>query len=448
MHKARPLGMFAFTVIWAGQVVSLLGSAMSWFAFTIWAWQTTGEATALALVSFFSFGPTLLFSPLAGVLVDRWNRKIVMMLSDLATGLCTVVILALYLGGQLEIWHIYAVAVVAGSFQAFQYPAYSAAVTMMLPQEHYARAQGMLGLATSVAGILGPLLGAVLLGSIGFANIMFLDITTFVFAIGVLLLVHIPQPAKEEVAQRGQGALWRESLYGFRYIVRRPGLLGLQLVVAAGGFLDAVGYTLMAPMILARTAGNNVAFGTVESAGAIGATLGGILLVAWGGPRRRIHGVLAAWALASLLGWLFLGLGATLVIWAAASLLSSFLTPVINASEQALWQAKVAPGVQGRVFATKHLLSEAGTPIGMLLAGPLADRVFEPAMMPGGSLAAAFGGLVGTGAGAGMALILVIVGILGIVVPLSGYAFPAIRNVEVLLPDHCPESASSVGVPA
>jgi DHA3 family macrolide efflux protein-like MFS transporter len=448
VHKAHPTGMFAFTAVWAGQLVSLLGSAVSWFAFTIWAWQTTGEATALALVSFFSFGPTLLFSPLAGALVDRWNRKLVMMLSDLATALCTVAILVLYLTGRLEIWHLYATAVVAGSFQAFQYPAYSAAVTLMLPKEHYARAQGMLGLAMSVGGILGPLLGAVLLSSIGFANIMLLDFATFVFASGVLLLVPIPRPTTGEAKPRGRGSLWRESLYGFGYIFERRGLLGLQVLVAAGTFVDTVGYTLTAPMILARTGGNSVAFGTVESAGAIGAAVGGVLLIAWGGPKRKIHGVLAAWAGACLLGWFFLGLGAMVAVWTSASLLSSFLSPFIDASEQAIWQTKVAPDVQGRVFATKRLLSEASAPIGMLLAGPLADRVFEPAMMPGGSLAATFGGLVGTGAGAGMALILMLLGVLGMAVTLSGYVFPAIRNVEVLLPDQCGEAASSVGVPA
>lgn len=434
MRSANP-GFGAFTLVWAGQVLSLLGSAMSWFAFTIWAWQVTGQATALALVSFFSFGPTLLFSPLAGVLVDRWNRKLVMMLSDLATGMGTVVVWLLYVTGQLQIWHLYGVAVVAGTFQAFQFPAYSAAVTMMLPKEHYARAEGMLGLAASLSGILGPLLGAALLGTIGFANIMLIDVATFLFAIGTLLLVRIPQPP----AGDGEGErlpLWRESLYGFRYIWERRGLLGLQGVAAAGNFFDAIGYTLVAPMILARTAGDNMALGTVESVGALGATVGGILLIVWGGPKRKIHGFLAGWGLASLLGWLFLGLGGAVLVWAVASCLSSLLSPFIEGSEQAIWQTKVAPGVQGRVFATRRLLSEATAPFGILLAGPLADGVFEPAMMVDGRLARLFGGLVGTGEGAGMALILVLVGVLGAVVTLGGYIFPSVRNVEDLLPDH------------
>jgi DHA3 family macrolide efflux protein-like MFS transporter len=435
MQRVRSPGMFSFTVVWFGQLVSLLGSAMSWFAFTIWAWQTTGQATALALVSFFSFGPTLLFSPLAGVLVDRWNRKIVMMVSDLATGLCTVAALLLFLAGRLQIWHIYVMAIVAGSFQSFQFPAYSAAVTMMLPQKHYARAQGMMGLASSASGILGPLLGAALYALVGFASIMFIDIVTFVFALGTLLAVYIPPPPPLEGDQAGRMNIWKQSLVGFRYIVGHPGLLGLQVVAALGNLFDVIGDTLVAPMILARTGGDTVTLGTVESAAAIGATVGGILLVVWGGPKRRIHGFLAGWIVASLLGWVLIGVGGVLLVWAIASLLSSLFSPFIEGSEQAIWQAKVTPGVQGRVFATKQLLSEGLTPIGILIAGPLADQVFEPAMMPGTRLAKMFGGLVGTGAGSGMALILVCVGVLCTVVLLVGYAFPAIRNVEALLPD-------------
>ncbi len=436
-------GLKAFTLVWMGQVLSLLGSAMSWFAFTIWAWQVTGEATALALVSFFSFGPTLLFSPLAGALVDRWNRKLVMILSDLATGAGTVAVLLLYLSGQLQIWHIYVAAMVAGAFQAFQFPAYSAAMTMMLPKEHYARGQGMLGLATSLSGILGPLLGAALLGFAGFAGVMMVDIFTFVFAVGTLLLVHVPQPVSIAVEDQGLGGLLQGSVYGFRYIFERPSLLRLQGLFAAGNLLNAVGYTLLPPMILARTGGSDTVLGTVQSAGAIGATVGGALLIVWGGPKRRIHGVLAGWALASLFGRVFLGLSGTLLLWSSASLLAGLVAPFIEGSDRAIWQAKVAPDVQGRVFATKHLLSEVTAPLGMLLAGPLADRVFEPAMMADGNLAGSLGGLMGTGPGVGMALLLVLVGGLEIALTLGAYALPQVRNVEALLPDHGADAVSS-----
>ncbi|NUQ85232.1 MAG: MFS transporter, partial [Anaerolineales bacterium] len=133
--------MRSFTLLWFGQMISLIGSAMTWFAFTIWAWEETGEASALATISFFAFLPTVLFSPIAGAFVDRWNRKLVMLLSDLATALGTLIVLLIYTFGDLQIWHIYLVSILAGFFTAFQYPAYSAAVTTILSKQDYARAE-------------------------------------------------------------------------------------------------------------------------------------------------------------------------------------------------------------------------------------------------------------------------------------------------------------------
>lgn len=154
----RPTRMFAFTLVWLGQVVSLLGTGMTQFAIALWAWELTGEATALALAGFFAFGPQMLFSPLAGALVDRSNRKFVMMMSDLAAGVTTIALFFLYTSGYLQIWHLFVAGTIEGTFQAFQWPAYSAAISMMIPKEQYARASGMMSLAESGSGILAPIL--------------------------------------------------------------------------------------------------------------------------------------------------------------------------------------------------------------------------------------------------------------------------------------------------
>jgi DHA3 family macrolide efflux protein-like MFS transporter len=428
-------GFIGFAAVWFGQVISLLGSAMTWFALTIWAYELTGRATALALIGFFAFGPTVLLSPLAGALVDRWNRKLVMLLSDLTAGLATLSVLSLYIIGNLQIWHLYVVGVLAGTFQAFQYPAYAAAVTVMVPKEHYARASGMLQLAWSASSVFAPLLAGVLLGAIGIAGIMTIDLITFLFAIGALLWVRVPQPPVSEEGLRSRGSIWKESVYGFRYIWKRPSLLSLQLLFAAGNLIDYGGFILFAPMILARTGNNEMVLGGVQSVGAVGGVIGAAILSVWGGPRRRIHGVLAGWMLASL-GMVLMGLGQGLVIWMLASFAYTFFEPIVNGSDQAIWQAKVAPDVQGRVFSTQMLISNITMPLAMLLAGPLADQVFEPAMMPGGGLAASFGWLVGVGPGAGMALLIVIAGILGGMLPLVGYGLRMVRNVESILPDY------------
>jgi MFS family permease len=206
--------MRKFTVLWLGQVISLLGSAMTWFGFTIWAWEKTGKASALATISFFAFLPTVFFAPIAGALVDRWNRKLVMLLSDLATAFGTLIIFLIYTFGDLQIWHVYVVSILAGFFTAFQYPAYAAAVATMLSKEDYARASGMLGTARALSGILAPIFAAALLGWIGLSGIMLIDLGTFLIAFLTLLLIYYPSaktigsgPAKQRHVMAG-GPFW------------------------------------------------------------------------------------------------------------------------------------------------------------------------------------------------------------------------------------------------
>ena len=423
-------------VVALGQVASLLGTGMTGFGLTIWAFTETGRATDLALIGFFFITPMLVLSPTAGALVDRHDRKLMMMLSDLASGSMTVVVLILFSTGALEIWHLYITSAISGAFQAFQWPAYSAAISVMLPKEQYARAHGINSLGESASGIVAPLLAGALLGLFGLTFILVVDIITFVFAVGALLLVRIPSPPRTESGEEGQGNIWRESLYGFRYIFRRPSLMGLQIVFLAGNFLAGIGLTLMAPMILARTGNDELIFGSVQSVGAAGGVVGGLLMSVWGGPKRLVHGVLLGWVLSSILGQVLLGLGQSAVVWAAAAFFLSFFVPLVNGSNQAIWQAKVAPDVQGRVFSVRRLIAWFTLPLSRLVAGPLADGVFEPAMAAGGALTESFGGLVGVGPGAGMSLILVFSGLLAAVVSLGGYLAPIVRNAEDLLPDH------------
>jgi DHA3 family macrolide efflux protein-like MFS transporter len=435
-HGNRPMGMRAFAAIWIGQVISLLGTSMTNFGLTIWAYEKTGQATSLAMIGFFYLAPMVALSPIAGAIVDRSNRKLMMMLSDLAAGVTTIVVFTLYATDNLQIWHLYFTAAISGTFQTFQWPAFSAAITLMLPKEQYGRANGMLELADSASGIFAPLLAGALLGFIGLAGIMIIDIVTFSFAIGALLLVYIPQPERTEAGREGQGSIWKESVYGFPYIFRRPSLLGLQLVFLFGNFFSALGWVLLAPMVLARTNSNELMLGSVQSAGAIGGVVGGLMMSAWGGPKRRVYGVLGGWLLTSLLGETLLGLGRGLPVWLVASFFVAFFSPIINASNQAIWQAKVAPDVQGRVFATRRMIAWIVMPVAQLVAGPLADQLFEPAMHEGGRLAETFAWLVGTGSGAGMALILFFSGLAAALVALGGYGARSVRHAETILPDH------------
>lgn len=427
--------MAGFTIVWVGQAFSLLGTNMSGFAWTIWVYQETGSATALALAGLFFTLPLLLMSPIAGALVDRSNRKFMMMISDLASGLVTIGLLILYLTGNLEIWHLYVGNFISGTFQTFQWPAYSAAITMIVPKKHFARASAMNDLAGNVSGIFAPMLAGALLGIIQISGILVIDIVTFVIAILALLVVHIPQPEATEEGKQGAGSIWKESAYGFRYIFERRSLLGLQLVFMLGNFFSSIGFTLVAPMILARTNSNELIFGSVQTAGAVGGVIGGLAMSAWGGTKKKVHGVLTGWAVSSIFGHILFGLGRSLPVWAAASFMFAFFIPLINSSNQAIWQSKVAPDVQGRVFAIRRLIAWGVTPLATLIAGPLADFVFEPAMRTSSLLSSSFGWLTGVGPGTGMSLIIIFSGIGAMLVGVGGYAFRSIREAEEILPD-------------
>ena len=428
-------GFRGFSVIWFGQLISLLGSGTTRFALTVWAYQETGTATALALVAFFAFAPLVILSPIAGVFVDRWNRKLVVMLSDLGAGCATIFMLIMFASGNLQIWHVYVAAAVASSFEAFQFPAFSAATTLMLDKSQYGRASGMLSTAGSASQVVAPLLGGLLLTVIGLDGIMIIDIVTFVVALLCIAIVYIPQPPPSTDDTASETSFWQDTLFGFRYIIERPSLLGMQIAFSVFNLLGSFGYIMLAPLILARSGSNELALGSVQSIAGIGALAGGIMMSMWGGPKRRSDGVFIGMLLSALLGTITLGIGRTIVFWSIGAFLQIFFIPVMNGSNQAIWQSKVPPILQGRVFATRRLIAQLTSPITMLLAGPLADQILEPAMQPDGGLAPIFGWLVGTGDGAGIGLMLVASAVLSVIAAISCYAFPVVRDIETILPD-------------
>ncbi|MFC2108356.1 MFS transporter [Candidatus Bipolaricaulota bacterium] len=434
-HSKLIQGIPAFGAVLSGQFLSMIGTGMTRFALTIWAWQLTGQATALALVGFFSFLPMMIVSPLAGALVDRWNRKITMMISDLAAGLATIAVFILFLLGQLELWHLFAAASFTGIFEAFQFPAYRSSVTTMIPKQHFARATGLIQLAGYGSGILAPIAAAALIGQIGIGGIMMIDIVTFTFAVGVLFFVRIPQPARSVEGAQSQGSLWQESIFGFRYIFRHKGLLGLQTLLFSVNLVSTIAVVLMPAMLLARTGGSEIILGSVQAAIGIGGVAGGILFSIWGGPKRLIHGALLGMAAMMLFGVTGFGISRALVPWIVTGATMSLFGPMLNGCLSGIWQRKVPADIQGKVFAIRRTIAEAGRPLAMLAAGPLADHLLEPAMTGTGTLARVFGPVVGTGPGAGMGLMFVFAGIIAAAVALTGYLFPLVRDIEVILPD-------------
>jgi MFS family permease len=431
----KPKGMKAFFLVWVGQVFSMIGTAMTNFAMGIWAWEKTGQATPLALVGFFTMAPLIIMTPIAGVLVDRWNRKKVMAFSDIGAGLMTLTVFILMLTGKLEIWHLYITGAVSGIFGAFQWPAYSAAISLMVPKKQYTRTSGMISIAESGVGIMAPVLAGVLLPVIDVAGIIAIDLVTLVIALVFLLMVFIPDHQREP-QDKSRGAFFRELVYGFKYILDRKGLFYIQLSFFFFNFFFAIAFTLLNPMILASTNSNSTILGTVQSTGAIGSLVGALILTAWGGPKKKVLGVLSGWVIAGV-GLILMGVGRSLPFWLAADFLIMFVLPLVNGSNQAIWQSKVAPNVQGRVFSVRRLIAQITGPLSMALAGPLADEVFEPAFSTSESwLVKLLSPVFGSGPGAGMSVIIAISGILALGVGLGAFQNGRILHLEKLLPDH------------
>jgi DHA3 family macrolide efflux protein-like MFS transporter len=408
-------GFAAFRVLWLGQALALLGREMTWFALTLYAYGKTGQATTLSLLGFFHFLPLILLSPLAGALVDRYPRKWAMLVADLGGGLATGFLLLLYLLGRLEVWPLYLVSALTGALSSLHWPALSAALSAMLEKRDYARASGMMSLAESLAGVGAPILAAALLKPLGLGGIFALDLLGASAAVLSLLLVPIPNPrleAREKTSWIG------EALFGFRFILERPSLLGLQLMFFGINLLTTLGSTVLPAMVLAKTGMSEAALALVRSAAGLGGVAGGLLLSLWGGPRKRVHGVLLGMALSSL-ALALMGAVEGPSAWAVLAFLESLFIPVLNGSNQAIWQAKVPLAVQGKVFAARRMIAWCANPLAMLLAGPLADRVFGPRY----------------GQGEGIALMLLLFGSLGVLWGLSGYLLPKVREAEGLLPD-------------
>jgi MFS family permease len=431
--------MVGFSVVWFGQVVSVLGTGMTQFALTIWAWQVTGQATALALVGFCGFFPLVVMTPLAGALVDRWNRKLVMILSDLAAGLATIVVFVLLKMGHLEIWHLCAAAAFSGAFGAFQFPAYSASITLMLPKEQYTRANAMLGLAQSISGIFSPIAAGALLAFIGIGGILTIDMATFVFAIGALLVVPIPQPPAASMGRAKKQSLWADSLFGFRYVFARPSLAGILALFFMVNLLLSLSFAVLSPMILARTGNNELTLGSVQMVFGIAGVIGGTLVGIWGGPKRKIHGLLLGAMVSSLFGSLLLGVGRGLAVWGAGAFVTMVVVPMVQGSSQAIWQLKIPAHLQGRVFSARIVIGQIGGALALPIGGLLADHLFEPLMRGSSALARTMTPLVGSGPGSGMGLMFVLFGLLGTLVTVAGYLYRPVRNIETILPDVVPD---------
>jgi MFS family permease len=427
-------GMRTFLLIWLGQLFSILGSGLSSFALGVWIYQQTGQATPFALTILFGNLPRILMMPLAGSLADRWNRRVIMILADTGAALGTVALAFLIFFGDLQVWHIYIIVFFSSIFSAFQEPAYMASITMLVPKKDFGRANGMVQTGQAISSVLTPLLAGILFVMIGLKGLILIDLATFFLAVTPLLIVRIPQPVLSDAGDGKKKNAFKDFAMGWKFISSRSGLMGLLMYYAMVNFLLNFAAVLIFPLILAVHSA--AVLGTIQTFMGVGMLAGGILMSVWGGPKtRRIPKVIGYISLA-VSGLILAGWGSNPLFPGVGFFIMLFFIPIASGTSMAVWQAKVPAELQGRVLSVRSLISQSMMPLAFLIAGPLADRIFEPLMQKGGALANTFlGGLLGSGPGRGIGLMFVLAGLVAVAVSGLAYLNKNIREIETELPD-------------
>lgn len=422
-----------FFLVAFGQVISLIGSGLTSFALGVWVYQQTGSALDLGLVWLFVGLPGLLAAPIAGAVTDRYDRRWVMIASDTAAAVGTLALAALLWRGNLQLWHIYIVVSVGSVAAAFQQPAYIAAIAQIVPKPYLGQANGIAQLGRAAGMLLAPLLGGVLVLTIGLPGIVLIDVITFLFAVTVLLAVRFPPT----LFRKREEPLLQEVVGGWRYVLKRPSLLAMIGFFLVLNFLQSGIRVIITPLILAFDSATLL--GSVTSAQGVGLLIGGVAMGIWGGTRRRAEGMIGFTLLFGV-STIIIGLRPTAIFPIIGMLGIGIATAFINAHWQALIQTKVGLELQGRVIATNDMLSWSLMPLGFVLAGALADQVFEPFMGGSSPLATAVGGLIGSGPGRGMGLMIIVIGVLLLLAALLGFRYRPLRYMEDILPDAIPDA--------
>lgn len=431
-QQTPPNGMRTFIILWVGQMISLLGSELNGFALGVWVYQRTTSVTQFTLIAVFAAVPSLIISPIAGTLVDRWDRRRVLIVSNILLASNTLIILFLLFNNQLSIWHIYVLTVTAAIYGAFPLPARAAITPLLISKEQLGRANGLMQFGQAGVQILGPALAGIAVVTIGIQGVMVIDFVSFFAVLLSLLVVRIPRPLISAASRAAQGSLLREMRYGWDYLVARPGMLTLLLLFAISNFLLGSVVILVTPLILSIS--DPAGLGTVASIAGFGMLVGSVVVMVWGIPKNRILGVLGG----SFIGGICVivgGLQPSVLLFALAAFGYMLTVPIVGTCTTVIWQTKVAADVQGRVFALSGMIASITAPLSFLASGPLADRVFGPLLAVNGALAGSVGRVIGVGPGRGIGLMFIVMGSLHLIVVALSYLYPRLRNLEAEVPD-------------
>lgn len=367
---ARP-----FFTVWSAQAISLFGSELVQFALIWWLTESTGSATVLATAALVGMLPRIVIGPFSGALIDRWNRRRVMIIADGTVALATLVLAIIYASGHLEPWHVYVAMFVRATGGGFHWPAMTASTSLMVPEAQLSRVAGMNQTLHGVASMVTPPLGALLLGVLPMHGILAVDVVTAIIAISPLLFVHIPQPERKDDAPVSATTILRDIREGLRYIAGWPTFLAIMITSALVNFVLTPTFTLVPILVTRHFGGQAFQLAWLDTAAGVGIIVGGLILSAWGGFKHRLHTMLLGLA---GIGIGCLGVGAApanaFLVAIAGTLVVGLFIPICDGPFLAMVQSLVEPSMQGRVLSLAGTMSRLAAPLSMAVAGPLADK--------------------------------------------------------------------------
>lgn len=365
-----------FFTIWTGQAFSLLGSQLVQFALIWWLTKTTGSATVLATASLVGLLPQVFLGPVAGAFVDRWSRRVTMILADGIIALATIALALLFWTGEVQIWHVYLLMFVRAAAGGFHWPAMQASTSLMVPKEHLSRIQGFNQMLNGGMNIISAPLGALLLEVLSIQGILAIDVVTASIAILPLFFIAVPQPKPSYSPEPMEGKLsvWQDFRIGLRYLLGWPGLLLVSVMGMVINLLLTPAFSLIPILVTQHFGGEAFQLAWLDSTAGIGIISGGLILSVWGGFHRRM--------ITTLLGLIIIGLGSLILgllpasaypLAVAATFVIGFGIPITDGPIMAVIQDVVSPDMQGRVFTLFGSMVKAMTPLGLIIAGTVAD---------------------------------------------------------------------------
>lgn len=422
-----------FFIVVASQLVSVLGSGLTSIALGVWVYSQSGAVSDFAAISSAGLIPGILALPIAGAIVDRYDRRLVMLFSDLAAALSIAVLAVLMATNSLEVWHILVSAAIGSVSRSFHRPAFSAAVAQIIPKQYLGHANGIVQFSSSTSEMIAPMIGVALYTLIGMKNIFIMDFFSFLVAVTTLLWVRFPNT----LFRKREETFVKEVLMGWKFIFKRPSMIYMIVFFFVSNILYGAISVLFQPLILSFGSATELA--TISMLGAIGGMSGALLMSLWGGTKRRATGMIGFVILEGLFA-IMAGIRPDFLVTAVGIFGFWFSVTLINSHWQALIQTKVGLELQGRVLATNQMIAMSSMPIGYFLSGLLADSVFEKALNGPGVISDTLGPIIGTGVGRGIGLLLISAGLLVVIWSVIGFRFRPLRYMEDAMEDAVPDA--------